>query len=271
MQLTYSFPTSMSEYSYQFEAEGFEPVTPQQKNSVLKAMAAISEFADVQFVEGGITARIKISQSDVPPTSYAYMPGNYGDMESDIWLGRSCGNPDIDLYSKYQIWHELGHSLGLNHTTLPIEYSIMTSNQFNPSRRVSTYMADDILSLQEIYGANYGTRTGNTSYKPVVDSVTTIWDGNGIDTLNFSKFSEVSINLNPGELSQSGKTKVYMSYLFEDDRSLIENAIGTDGKDTFIGNSAINTFTGGKGKDTFYIDHNDIITDLQSVDTVFYL
>ena len=89
-----------------------------------------------------------------------------------------------------------------------------------------TYMANDILALQTLYGANFTTHSENTVYswsattgQEFINGVAqpapgggaggsanrvfeTVWDGNGIDTYDMSNYTTaVSINLNPGASS----------------------------------------------------------------------
>ncbi|MDR2153648.1 MAG: M10 family metallopeptidase C-terminal domain-containing protein [Burkholderiaceae bacterium] len=150
-------------------------------------------------------------------------------------------------------------------------------------------MANDILALQTLYGANYTTHSGNTTYtwspttgQTFIDGVgqpvpgggaggkanrifETIWDGEGIDTYDLSNYStNLRIDLNPGASSlfssaqranlglfQYAAGNVYNAYLFNgDQRSLIENATGGSGNDTITGNVADNVLKGNAGKDT---------------------
>jgi serralysin len=147
--------------------------------------------------------------------------------------------------------HELGHALGLKHghegdildltplnipgneITLPPdrdsqEFSIMTYNTYPGGGQggiadyPTTLMQNDILALQYLYGANYETNAGDTTYRwnPVSGELIvqhgffdiqpqgvpahgkifmTIWDGGGNDTYDFSNFSDnMYIDLSPG-------------------------------------------------------------------------
>ncbi|MEL7348068.1 MAG: malectin domain-containing carbohydrate-binding protein, partial [Pseudomonadota bacterium] len=103
----------------------------------------------------------------------------------------------------------------------------------------------------------------------------TIWDGNGEDTYDFSNYStDLGIDLAPGgyvDLDVGGlfqraalengyrgnfeyaRGHVFNAMQYEGDaRSLIENANGGSGDDTFWGNAADNIFRGNGGDDTFY-------------------
>ncbi|WP_114226812.1 MULTISPECIES: M10 family metallopeptidase C-terminal domain-containing protein [Sphingomonas] len=150
-----------------------------------------------------------------------------------------------------------------------------------------SYMQYDIAALQYLYGANYNTQNGNTVYSwnqqtgemfingvgqgaPVGNKIfSTLWDGGGNDTLDVSNYTTgVTIDLRPGQFStfdpaQLANSLAYqnlvslapgniaMSLLYNNDvRSLIENAKGGVGDDTFIGNAANNVLDGGAGSDT---------------------
>lgn len=162
-----------------------------------------------------------------------------------------------------------------------------------PSNQVDypwSYMMLDIAALQYLYGANFGSGSnpGNTTYSfnaatgqmttsdtndGVVTSApskdakifTTIWDGGGTDTYDFSNYStNQSINLQPGywstfsssqlarlgvDINAQGNIANALQYR-NSTQSLIENAIGGTGNDVFIGNFANNTLNGNLGDDT---------------------
>lgn len=201
--------------------------------------------------------------------------------------------------------HEIGHTVGLDHVKYISEprgwydtqdFSIMSGWNF---RGLSWYVPDgsypqslmlkDIAALQYLYGANFDTNKGNTTYKwnpndgsltvtengrnYLVEAVnnkvrTTIWDGDGNDTHDFSDYrSDLKIQLAPGTWSitsddQRASKKlgsvtykavgsIANAYLFNGDpRSLIENAIGGWGNDIITGNQADNVLTGNAGDDT---------------------
>ncbi len=159
---------------------------------------------------------------------------------------------------------------------------------FNPDGHYAqTYMPGDIAALQHIYGANFAHNAGDTVYSwnpttgemlvngvgqgvPAANVVfQTVWDGGGIDTYDFSGFTpyQTTIDLRPGgwvgfstrvDLGRGETTpgNIANSYLYKgDQRSLIENVIGTSGHDTIYDNQAINVLRGGPGDDTYYISN----------------
>src|SRR5882757_10290799 len=151
-------------------------------------------------------------------------------------------------------------------------------------------MANDILALQTLYGANFTTHQENTVYswspatgQEFINGVgqgvpgggtagasanrvfMTVWDGNGIDTYDLSNYATgVTINLNPGASSITSTTQiaylgnghyaqgnVYNAYLYNNDaRSYIDDAIGGAGNDSLTGNAIANNLNGGAGNDT---------------------
>jgi len=156
-----------------------------------------------------------------------------------------------------------------------------------------TFMMYDIATLQYFYGADFNVNSGNTVYSWVpgsgdtmIDGVAaiepggnriyaTIWDGDGIDTFDLSAYTtDLSIDLSPGgwsvfdaaQLAALGAGNFARGNIFNalqyqgDARSLIENATGGTGDDTFTGNAADNYFDGGAGVDT--ADYSEVTDDL---------
>ena len=133
----------------------------------------------------------------------------------------------------------------------------------------STPLLYDILSLQTLYGANMGTRTGDTVYgfnsntgaspfnfavNPA--SVVAIWDAGGTDTLDLSGYSNGSrIDLHGGGFSDAGELTRNVAIAFG---ARIENAVGGAGNDVILVNPAANRVSGGSGADIFaFLNPND--------------
>ncbi|WP_051279296.1 M10 family metallopeptidase [Hellea balneolensis] len=156
-----------------------------------------------------------------------------------------------------------------------------------------TFMMYDIATLQYFYGADFTVNSGDTVYTwtpgsgdTVIDGnvaispggnriYATIWDGDGVDTYDLSAYATgVSVDLSPGGFSvfsaaqqasigggNFARGNIFNALQYQGDaRSLIENAIGGAGDDTFVGNAADNSFTGGAGADT--ADYSAITDDL---------
>ena len=172
----------------------------------------------------------------------------------------------------------------MTYTPAPFTNSNFAGEKVNQPQ---TYMQYDLAALQYLYGANYNTNNTDTVYtfsqttgEMFINGVgqgapsgnkifLTIWDGGGNDTIDVSNYNNgVTIDLRPGEFStvdsaQLANSLAYqnltslapgnfaMSLLYNNDaRSLIENAIGGNGNDMFIGNIANNFFDGRGGSDT---------------------
>lgn len=320
--ISYSFPDSPSDYITNYSSDnepttsGFSSAPVQMQTATTYAVGLISSYTNATFTFNGTgSADIAVAQSPAAnPTSYAYYPNNAA-AGGDVWFGTSYNYSQAALGNYYfaTAMHELGHAVGLKHSqetggvanvAVPAahddsEYSIMSyrSYQGGPLTGYTneaygypqTYMANDILALQTMYGANYNTHSENTVYswsattgQEFINGVAqpapgggaggsanrvfmTVWDGNGVDTYDLSNYSTaVSINLNPGassitstaQLANLGTShyaagNVYNAYLYNNDpRSYIDNAIGGAGNDTLIGNAIANNLNGGNGNDT---------------------
>ncbi|WP_296573101.1 FG-GAP-like repeat-containing protein [Phreatobacter sp.] len=321
--LTYSFPTLASQYEagYSEAANNFGAATAALQTATRFAMNLVSQYTNLVTTEvgAGSAADVRTAFSSLPPTAWAYYPSD-GTKGGDIWYGTSTAsfqNPVRGQYAWATVIHELGHALGLKHghetagvanTSMQsafdqMAYSVMTyrSYQGGPvtgytnetNGYAQTFMMYDIAALQTMYGANFNTNSGNTTYSwsPTTGEMfingvgqgapggnrifLTIWDGNGNDTYNFSNYtSNLSVNLTPGafsitssvQLANLGNFNIAPGNIFNalqfngDARSLIENAIGGSGNDTIIGNAANNYLMGGAGNDTVLGgDGNDIL------------
>ncbi len=340
----YSFPTSASEYSYDFNGEvnSFGTISAAQETAAHFALNAdVGSAASAGFSVEGFTAttftyttatkaHIRFADSDVPSTAWAYYPAT-ADYGGDIWFGPYGGSniydtPQAGNYAWHTLLHETGHALGLKHGqdtggygAIPadmdaMEFTVMTYRPYvnGPTTGYTnetwgyaqTYMMLDIAALQNMYGADYTTNSGDTVYKwdpssgntLVNGSVgitagsnrifATIWDGGGNDTYDLSAYTtNLSIDLSPGKSSIFSATQlaglgngnyasgnIYNALLYNGDtRSLIENAIGGSGNDTLKGNQANNKLVGNAGNDVLYgFAGDDTIDGGAGTDTAVY-
>lgn len=193
-------------------------------------MESTSVHADIRFGR---------SDTVSPGIAYGNYPGEGvgGDVwfgKSASWED-PFGNPSVF----FNFLHEVGHALGLKHGHETTVYGALPSGEDSREFSIMTYrtyvgspvpapfpqfsgfttvpMVDDIAALQYMYGANYQTNSDNTVYSwspttgeesingvgqgaPVGNWIfTTAWDGNGVDTYDFSQYgSNLSVDLRPG-------------------------------------------------------------------------
>ncbi|CAI2796073.1 M10 family metallopeptidase C-terminal domain-containing protein [Pseudomonas fluorescens group sp.] len=203
-------------------------------------------------------------------------------------LGTQGGNSSAALGSHFSLTaiHEIGHAIGLHHPGdynggNPNYQTGATYAGDTHARTVMSYfseknqkghdfknqspsapMMDDIAAAQRLYGANHQTRNTDTTYgfnsntereafslKSATDKpVFCVWDGGGIDTMDFSGFAQdQNIDLNAESFSDVGGLKGNVSIA---KGCTIENAMGGAGRDTLSGNDAANRLKGGGGADT---------------------
>ncbi|HEX8258316.1 MAG TPA: M10 family metallopeptidase [Allosphingosinicella sp.] len=308
LDLRYSFPVTAAEHS-SGEFENYEALSAVQRAVVRGGLSAISGFTDLSFAEAAPgerrSAHLRYGMTDSTPVASAIGPGLGADSGGSIYHNSSgrFDNPVLGSHAFATFLHETGHALGLKHGHQPpamsaehdsTEFSIMTYRAYvgaTPGLRQEEYgyaqsfMMYDIAALQEVYGADFETRAGATSYRwsattgrMFVDDVgqmipganrvfLTVWDGGGRDTYDLSNYrNSVAIDLRPGEWTitseaQLAKIGAYDGEIFArgnvanallyrgDTRSLIENAVGGTKGDTIVGNQAANRLDGGAGDD----------------------
>ncbi len=219
--------------------------------------------------------------------------------DPNAWPDQQASVIAYNNYGFLAMEHEIGHALGLSHPgpydasqgspsydTDAVfaqdnrQYTIMSYFGFEQSGMLgwtqdgtdptsngdgafysATPALYDILAIQSIYGANYATRSGDTTYgffsnagwdyynfAKTTTPVFTIWDGGGHDTLNASQYTMGQrIDLNSGTFSDIGGLKDNIAIAFT---VTIEDAVGGSGNDIIGGNPADNTLTGNGGNDT---------------------
>ncbi|MBB4038644.1 Ca2+-binding RTX toxin-like protein [Microvirga flocculans] len=139
-----------------------------------------------------------------------------------------------------------------------------------PKNGDGTVGEDIFTNIEGLIGSNFNdVLTGNTSSNELrgmdgndilvgVGSSSgtsdTLNGGSGIDTVDYSAATTaVTVNLATGKGSGSNTAgDVYVG---------IENVIGSQFGDTFVGNGATNAFYGGKGDDIYYVSAGDVVVE----------
>jgi len=223
--------------------------------------------------------------------AYAYYPGNasVGALQGDVWLNNnsvSTSSLPVGSYSHFVMMHEVGHAIGLAHPGDynassgggPITYAnsaqfIQDSHQYTVMSYFGetftgasslgypdTFMLYDILAIQQLYGADTGYKSGDTTYGfNATDAnsaydfsfnttpLLSVYDGGGTDTIDLSGYSSAqNLDLTEGAFSDIGGFVGNFSIAFG---AVIENAVGGSGNDTIAGNAADNDISGGGGAD----------------------
>lgn len=293
--------------------------TPSGTGTAVMTYGSYESFTNLNFTEGTTTsaiaaAELRYARSGAPnPTAWGYYPDST-EIGGDVWFGTvtAFNTPLPGSWSYVTAIHETGHALGLKHPhengvngtgALPsandsLEFTVMSYRSYVGAPTSGGYtnetygypttpMMLDIQALQYLYGADYTTNSGNTTYswspttgEMFVDGVgqgapganrifLTIWDGGGRDTYDMSNYTNgVSIDLTPGKWSVTSpqqlamldsfsatpvyaRGNVFNALLYNNDtRSLIEDAKGGSGNDTILGNQAENGLYGNNGNDT---------------------
>ncbi|NWA81787.1 M10 family metallopeptidase C-terminal domain-containing protein [Pseudomonas sp. D2002] len=175
-------------------------------------------------------------------------PGDYGKVNDKDKTKRSYADAhyeqDTRAHSVMSYWNateQPGHDFQRRQSAVPLK--------------------DDIAAAQKLYGINFKTRNTDTVYgfnsttgnayfslKSANDKpIFSVWDGGGIDTLDFSGFYQYQIiNLRAESYSSVGGLKGNVSIA---KGVVIENAIGGSGDDDINGNEVGNRLRGGGGAD----------------------
>jgi Ca2+-binding RTX toxin-like protein len=126
-----------------------------------------------------------------------------------------------------------------------------------------TPMVYDIKAIQMLYGADYTTRAGNTTYGFNANTggnifdfsinaapILTIWDGAGTDTIDLTGWSSNSIlSLVAGSYSSVNGMTQNLAIAYDVD---MENAVTGAGHDTVTGNDLANFIAGNAGNDELF-------------------
>lgn len=320
--LGYTFPSTANFYPSDYpEAEEFAPATSTLRFATQKALENFSEvcllkFTPLEFNDKSAALNIGMTylydeDGNKTVNGRGFNPGDEAH-SGDVWIDRDFYTGSAfygDTVPYNVVLHEIGHSVGLRHPHEGLispdpdpdpdvndqhQFSIMSYRSYydaplgatnDPWSFPQSLMMDDIATLQHLYGANFETRSGDTTYsfdpldgRMIIDGVEqspksgskifcTIWDGNGHDTYDFSNFLyEQKIDLTPGGWSTLDSTQlpnlgdgivadgsVFNARLYYGDaRSVIEDAKGGSAADMISGNFVANALYGNAGNDSLF-------------------
>ncbi|MEM8644864.1 MAG: M10 family metallopeptidase [Pseudomonadota bacterium] len=287
------FPQDVIEYAFPKDAsfwddpedfhedEGFSELTAQQKGHARLAFSVWDDLIAPDMVETESVDDAEITAANSLTGvvyAHAYLPtigAAWFRTDNDRLV-----NPEAGSYGYLTYIHEFGHTLGLvhseHHALDSHMYSVMSyrgaaatgADAFGVDGTwvgPQTPMIHDIAAIQQMYGADMTTRSGDTVYgfnsntghelfdfTQNANPFLAIWDGGGIDTLDLSGFTPQAgnlgsiINLAPGSFSDTAHMVNNISIAYG---AWIENAIGGRGHDTITGNKLANELIGNGGDD----------------------
>jgi len=262
-------------------------------------------------------SNIRIMFSDGPgagSSAYTYQPG--ARRAGAIHLQKLYQNDPAKAFSSgpgsfgyYTLIHEIAHAMGLKHpgnydssssslTENPGDPPYLSFDKDNTRNTIMSYnaayfrfsdpngenprslMPYDIRALQYLYGARDDLSGGDNVYKfdsTNFNTVQTIWDSGGSDTLDFSALpanNVYNLNINQGKSLTANSALGDLGYYLQPsqlppgvrDRGTryrtetfgtyiafganIENLVGSPGNEYGMGNDLANTILGGAGNDT---------------------
>ena len=283
----YCFLSSVPNYYDSSDAErvGFTELNQTQKSDIRNTLNKISQLINLTFIEVSDPAQSEVTfaatmMPDQDTAAYTYMgnPG-YNSKTGDIWLDNLKTDSYIPgTYDYKTLIHEIGHSLFLKHPydngstsnngSAPetnSKFTVMSYNDKYTEVKLDyyyawpeTYMRDDLVYLQQLYGQNTNTNVGDTIYtfSGFNNHILTVWDAGGVDNFDMSAATYgVVIDLREGHFSTIWKNPADVSEVAVDTicvaiGTVIENANGGNYNDTLNGNLSANILNGGFGNDT---------------------
>lgn len=296
LSYSFPWENNSSAYFYGYQSNSYsnaaEPYGSQvigfnttQINSVQSALKVWSEVANITFSRAidnqNNVGDLRFGFSSVVNEEegvwgWAYYPSSTYPSGGDVWISTdqyydSWSNGSYNFES---LIHEIGHALGLKHPFESEEFNntILSVADNTTKKTVMSYtnyenftaitpMIYDIAAIQYLYGANYRYNSDDTEYtfsnNNNNNTIKTLWDGGGTDTISLDGISIKSIiNLEPGSYSSIGRTdradNIGIAY-----NCYIENVKGGSSDDTIRGNILSNYIYGNLGNDSIFGNDGD--------------
>jgi Ca2+-binding RTX toxin-like protein len=273
----------------------YDETSQSDRKFIAQMLQKWTNVADLTFTEvsdtptnvGDIRFAYSYDEDNKDAQAWTYYPGPRSS-SGDMWfnaLGTSATKEfKPGTYVGFTLLHELGHAIGLKHpfsASARVD-SILTDSLDSQSFTVMSYSSStnelaksatyfpttpmllDIQAIQYMYGANYKYNAGDNNYlySDNIDYRETIWDGGGIDSVNYSGTRDAIIDLRQGygsqignpiySLSETGSKISTLKNLWIAYGVTIENSFGGSGNDEITGNDANNSLNGGNGNDRLY-------------------
>jgi hypothetical protein len=232
-----------------------------------------------------------------------------GAKPGDVWYNTTAGfdpndeatfgNVGYGSSFDFTTLHEVGHAMGMKHSfdnsgpilsifndfTYNTVMSYTQDSIHNPfdayPESPSSLMLFDVIELQRKYGANVDFNPGNTHYGNYFagtephfftnseEHQSTLWDGGGIDTLNYTNHeADETIDLREGTWSSVNGLQQTLRIAYDTN---IENARGGSGNDNIRGNETANLLFGNEGDDVLRGGgDNDVMRPGAGDDTVIW-
>ncbi len=249
-QLTYTFMTTKpatldADFPKSGQAKSFSPLTDNQKAAAIASFNYISAITNVKFTEDKTgNGNIQMGRYDMSATAggqagmdgIANLPNNSAVVDKAFVFINSASPGDLGdstsgSYGWSDVWHELGHAMGLKHpgnydagggtVTTPFlpttkdnhQYSIMSykDNGNTKGANNQSYMLYDVAALQYLYGVNdKGSTAVNGAFKfsNTGTTLSTIYSAKGTDKIDLTGITRSSVvNLNAGTFSSINQLK----------------------------------------------------------------
>ncbi|MDG5495317.1 M10 family metallopeptidase C-terminal domain-containing protein [Niveispirillum sp. BGYR6] len=315
-RIAFSFPTSKPASAVGADYTGFNSFSPAQQETARLALSLWSDVTRLNFVEttsiSGVDGRISFANSNTIENGvwgFAFTDG----VNRPVWVNQAPNdswNAAPGQYDLLALIHEIGHTLSLSHPGAynasdngsisytanaefqqdSLQYTVMSyfgarnTGASHAGNYASTPLLYDVLAVQDAYGRNYTTRSGNTTYgfNSTADRqafnfsqnstpVVTIWDGGGWNRLDLSGYSmALSVDLRPGSFSDVAGLTRNLSIAYG---TFMQEAVGGSAADQFTDNALANLLSGGDGDDVFTLraGGNDTVNGGAGNDTLVLL